>query len=79
MIFSSANWSGGSTFKKHYLREKRQEYPPTDENFGLKITEQWDNSKNVVLETRSVCYMYMKLVRRLSHILIIYWFSITYM
>ena len=46
-ILKSANWSGDSTFKKHYLREIHQEYPPTEDNFALKLLEQWDSSKNV--------------------------------
>ena len=46
-ILKSANWSGDSTFKKHYLREIQQEYPPTEENLALKLLEQWDSSKNV--------------------------------
>ena len=29
--------------KKHYLREIHQEYPQIDENFGLKLLEQWDS------------------------------------
>ena len=46
-ILKSANWSGDSTFEKHYLREILQEYPPIKENFGPKLLEQWDSSKNV--------------------------------
>ena len=36
-ILKSANWSGDSTLKKHYLREIQQEYPPIEENFDLNI------------------------------------------
>ena len=46
-ILKSANWSGDSTFKKHYLREIQQEYPPIEDNFASKLLEQWDSSKNV--------------------------------
>ena len=46
-ILKSENWSGDSTFKKHYLREIQQEYQPIEENFALKLLEQWDSSKNV--------------------------------
>ena len=46
-ILKSENWSGDSTFKKHYLREIQKEYPPIEENFALKLLEQWDSSKNV--------------------------------
>ena len=46
-ILKSANWSGDSTFKKHYLREIQQEYPPIEDNFASKLLEQCDSSKNV--------------------------------
>ena len=46
-ILKSANWSGNSTFKKHYLVEIQQEYPPIEESFGFKLLEQWDSSENV--------------------------------
>ena len=46
-ILKSANWSGDSTFKKHYLREIQQEYPPIGENLALKLLEQWNSSKKV--------------------------------
>ena len=46
-ILKSANCSGDSTFKKHYHREIQQEYPPTEENLGLQLLEQWNSSKNV--------------------------------
>ena len=36
-ILKSANWSGDSTLKKHYLREIQQECPPIEENFDLNI------------------------------------------
>ena len=42
----SANWSGDLTFKKHYLKEIQQEYPPNEESFGLKLLEQWDAYKS---------------------------------
>ena len=35
------------SFKKLYLREIKQEYPPIQGNFGLKLLEQWDSRKNV--------------------------------
>ena len=47
IILKLANWTGDSNFKKHYLREIQHEYPPIEENFALKLLEQWDNSKNV--------------------------------
>ena len=46
-ILKSANWSGDSTLKEHYLREMQQEYPPTEDNFALKLLEHWDSSKNI--------------------------------
>ena len=39
-ILKSANWSGDSTFKKHFLRKIQHEFPPIEENFGLKLLEQ---------------------------------------
>ena len=57
-ILKSANGSGDSTFKKHYLREIQQEYPPIEDNFALKLLEQGDNSKNVFFKkTNFVHYM----------------------
>ena len=42
--------SGDLTFKKHYLKEIKQEENlkiVLEENFGWKQLEQWDSSKNV--------------------------------
>ena len=47
-ILKSGNWSGDLTFKKHFLRQTHQEYPPIEENFDLKLLEQWDSSKNII-------------------------------
>ena len=47
-ILKSGNWSGDLTFKKHFLRQIHQEYPPIEENFDLKLLEQWDSSKNII-------------------------------
>ena len=43
-VLKSANWSGDSTFRKHYLTEIQQEYPPIEENFTLKLLEQCNMS-----------------------------------
>ena len=47
-MLKSGNWSGDLTFKKHFLRQIHQEYPPIEENFDLKLLEQWDSSKNIM-------------------------------
>ena len=49
-ILKSANGSGDLTFKKHYLKEIKQEENlkiVLEENFCWKQLEQWDSSKNV--------------------------------
>ena len=45
-ILKLENWSGDSTLKKHYLREIKQVYPPTEDNFPLELLKQWGSSKN---------------------------------
>ena len=58
-ILKSANWPWVSTFKKNYLREIQQEYPQIEDNFALKLLEQWDSSKNIKTKTKTSFVYYM--------------------